>query len=98
MKYFIAESVMNDPLPATPQQMKEIYVPAHEAHLHEGIAAGMLLMGGPSATGGFLILRAESREALDAFLARDPFQTNGLNRFIVKEFDPRDRAEIVKDW
>jgi len=98
MKYFVVESVMNDLLPATPQQMKEVYVPAHEAHLHEGIAAGMLLMGGPSATGGFLILRAESREALDAFLARDPFRTNGLNQFRVTEFDPRDRAEMVKDW
>jgi len=98
MKYFIVESVMKNPLPATPQQMKEVFVPAHEKHLHEGIAAGMLLMGGPSATGGFLVLRAEEQAAIEAFLNSDPFHTGGLNEFVIKEFDPRDRADMVKDW
>lgn len=99
MKYFIAESVMTEPMPVTPEEMRTVYVPAHVAHLHRGIDDGMLLLGGPNETGGgFLVLRAESREALDAFLERDPFRVNGLNRFIVREFNPSDRAELLKDW
>ena len=98
MKYFVVESVMNENLPVSPQQMEEIYVPAHVAHLHEGIDAGMVLLGGPCETGGFLLLRAESREKVDAFLAEDPFRINNFNRFVVKEFLPKDRADMVKDW
>lgn len=98
MKYFIVESIMREELPCTPAQMAQIYVPAHEAYLHEGIDAGMLLMAGPCDTGGFMLLRAERREEIDAFLAKEPFHTNGFNEFRVKEFDPRDRAEQVKDW
>ena len=98
MKYFIAESVMNENLPVTPQQMETEYLPQHVAYLHEAIGTGMLLMAGPSETGGFLILRAETLDAVDAFLENEPFRRNGFNRFVVKEFIPKDRADMVKDW
>ena len=98
MKYFIAESVMNENLPVSPEQMEREYLPQHVAYLQAAIGTGMLLMAGPCETGGFLILRAETREAVDAFLEKEPFYRNGFNRFVVKEFIPKDRAEIVKDW
>lgn len=98
MRYFIVESVMKTDIPATPQEMEEVWIPAHVTHLHEGIEAGMVLMGGPCDTGGFLVLRAESRAEIDAFLEDDPFRVNGFNTFRVKEFDPKDRADMVKDW
>ena len=98
MRYFIVESVMKTNIPATPQEMEEVWIPAHVTHLHEGIEAGMVLMGGPCDTGGFLILRANSLDEINAFLEEDPFRVNGFNTFRVKEFDPKDRADMVKDW
>ena len=99
MKYFVAESVMVTPAPVSEEKMKQVYIPAHVAHLHEGIDAGVVLLGGPSETGGgFLLLRGESREAVMAFLAKDPFQQNGINHFRVTEFTPNDRSDMVKDW
>ena len=99
MKYFVAESVMEQPLPCTAEEMKNLYIPAHVAHLHTGLESGMLLVGGPNESGGgYLLLRAETREEAEAFLSRDPFQLHKLNRFILKEFFPNDRSEMVKDW
>ena len=66
MKYFIAESVMNERLPVTPEELERDYLPLHVAHMQQGVAAGLLLMAGPNETGGFLILRGESREAVEA--------------------------------
>ena len=45
-----------------------------------------------------LLLRGESREEVEAFLARDPYQLHKLNRFILKEYFPTERSELVKDW
>ena len=39
-----------------------------------------------------------SREEVEAFLARDPYQIHQLNRFILKEYFPTERSEMVKDW
>lgn len=99
MKYFVAESIMTEPLPVTAEELETRYLPLHVAHLQAGIAEGTLLLGGPCETGGgFLLLRAESREAAEAFLERDPFRVRGLNRFRLTEFDPRERSAMVADW
>lgn len=100
MKYFLAQSIMLSPSPASPQEIKEIFIPQHEAHIASGIAAGNLLLAGPKTTegGGLMIARFPSREELDDFLARDPFVTNGLARFDVKEFLLSDRSAAVENW
>ena len=100
MKYFLAQSIMFDPLPVPAEDVPKIYIPMHEAHIAAGIAAGNVLLAGPKTEegGGLMIARFESREALDEFLSRDPFVTNGLARFDVKEFRLTDRSENVKDW
>lgn len=99
MKYFVAESIMTQPCPVSGEEMKNTYVPAHVAHLHRGIDAGTLLLGGPNEFGGgFLLLRGESREAVEAFLEKDPFRVNGINSFRLTEFNPCDRSDMVKDW
>ena len=99
MKYFVAESVMVSPLPCTAEEVKTIHLPAHVEHLQGGLKTGMLLVGGPNESGGgYLLLRGESREEVEAFLARDPYQLHKLNRFILKEYFPTERSEMVKDW
>ena len=100
MKYFLAQSVMADPLPVAAEDIPKIYIPMHEKHIAAGIAEGMVLLAGPKPAegGGLMIARAESREALDAFLARDPFTVYGLARFEVKEFLLNDRSDFVKEF
>lgn len=100
MKYFLAQSVMHDPLPVPAEDVPKIYIPMHEKHIASGIKAGMVLFAGPKVDegGGFMIARAESREELDAFTARDPFVVNGLAHFEVKEFLMNDRSEYVKNF
>lgn len=99
MNYFIAESIMTEPSPVSPEELQRVYVPAHVAHLQQGIAEGLLLLGGPNEHGGgFLVLRAPSRAAVEEFLARDPFRVNGINSFRLTEFFPHERSACVKDW
>lgn len=100
MKYFLAQSIMNSPLPVPAEDVPKIYIPLHEKHIAAGIAAGNVLLAGPKTEegGGLMIARFPSRAALDEFLARDPFVTNGLARFEVKEFLLNDRSDRVKDW
>jgi len=100
MKYILAQSIMNDPLPVPAEDVPKIYIPMHEAHIAAGIAAGNVLLAGPKTEegGGLMIARAESREALDEFIARDPFVVNGIAHFDVKEFLLNDRSEYVKEF
>lgn len=100
MKYFLAQSVMRDPLPVPAEDIPKIYIPMHEKHIASGIEAGMVLFAGPKTEegGGLMIARAESREALEEFLSRDPFTKFGLAGFEVKEFLMNDRSEYVKEF
>ena len=100
MKYFLAQSIMAEPLPVPAEDIPRVYIPMHEKHIAAGIAAGMVLLAGPKVAegGGLMIVRAESREELDAFLGRDPFTVNGLARFDVKEFMLNDRSQFVKEF
>ena len=85
MKYFLAQSIMAEPLPVPAEDVPKLYIPMHEKHIAAGIAAGMVLLAGPKVTegGGLMIARAESREALDAFLAHDPFVLNDADEELV---------------
>ena len=63
----------------------------------EGIESGMVLFAGPKTQegGGLFIARAESRDALESYINRDPFTVYGLARFNVTEFLMKDRSEAV---
>ena len=99
MKYFMAISTMLSPLPVSPQELEEVYIPLHAAHIAAGVDSGNILLAGPRPEGGgLMIARFPDRAALDDFLARDPFVSFALARFQVSEFIPKDRSESVKDW
>jgi uncharacterized protein YciI len=76
-------------------------VPLHHAFLQKGYDSGIFLFSGPQipAHGGFLVARAESREALEAILAEEPFvkakkmRLGRITEFEVAQFQP-----ILKDW
>ncbi len=60
---------------------------SHVAYLDEQYAAGVFLASGRKVprTGGVILATAESREALDTVLARDPFAVAGVARYDVVE-------------
>nr|WP_243547343.1 YciI family protein [Pseudodesulfovibrio tunisiensis] len=70
----------------------------HVAYLREQYAAGMFLASGRQEprVGGVILAAAESREALDKVLARDPFQRENVAKYQVVEFHPGMTAQGVE--
>jgi uncharacterized protein YciI len=83
-----------------PLEAVERVTPAHRAFLDTGYAAGIFLMSGRQTppTGGVILAKAESREALDAFLAQDPFMTEGIADYAIYEFTPVKYQPCLKEF
>ena len=62
----------------------------HRAFLADFYAAGFGIASGRQvgSTGGVIVAVAPSRAALEAELAKDPFQVRGLARYDIHEFTP----------
>ena len=68
-------------------------LPAHRAHLDAHYASGHFLMSGP------FFPRAESREEIDAIVARDPFVIENLVQARVITWGPNRRsADTPQAW
>ncbi|WP_295986184.1 YciI family protein [uncultured Variovorax sp.] len=95
MKHFIVEINYLVPL----ERIQES-VPRHRAYLQLGYDAGLLLCSGPKvpATGGFMLARAESLAALQAFFEQDPFHIEKLASFRFSEFNPVKRQGWAEAW
>lgn len=97
MRYFVLEGTHLVPFEEIPSELKE----AHQAFLKEGMESGAFLFSGPKipVTGGFLVARAESAEALRELLAGEPFTSNGVMVFApAAEFFPRQNAAALNGW
>ncbi len=73
---------------------------AHRAHLQTGYDSGLMLASGPQQprVGGILIARATSRAELEAFIARDPYQLQGLADYRLIEFQPVKHQPWAAQW
>lgn len=78
----------------------ESLLPAHREHLQRGVEAGLLLVSGPQLprTGGILIVRADSLDALEQFIAADPYAINRVATFQAIEFVPGRHQPFLADW
>jgi uncharacterized protein YciI len=97
MRYSVLEGTHLIPFDAIPAELKT----AHQEFLKKGMDSGAFLFSGPKipATGGFLVARAESREALALFLADEPFTSSGAMVFSsTTEFFPRQNSAALNDW
>jgi uncharacterized protein YciI len=74
-----------------PLDQVEPHMTGHLAFVDEGYARGFFLASGPKVprTGGVILATAPERAMLEAFLARDPFVTEGLITLNITEFVPR---------
>jgi uncharacterized protein YciI len=63
---------------------------AHRAWLRDQYAAGHFLVSGPQQprTGGFILARGESKAAVEAILADDPFNQEQIADYEIIEFLP----------
>ena len=66
------------------------YLQAHRDYLAEHQVAGDFIMSGPQTPriGGVIMMRAESRSLVDAIIAQDPFNINGIADYQIVEFSP----------
>jgi uncharacterized protein YciI len=66
------------------------YLSAHREYLAKHYAIGDFIASGPQnpRVGGVIMMKAESREAVDAIIAEDPFHINGIADYQIVEFTP----------
>jgi uncharacterized protein YciI len=96
MKHFLLEGEHLVPF----EELADL-VPKHHEFLQRGYDAGFFLFSGPQipAHGGFLVARAESLAALNAFLAEEPFLKAKKMRFSrITEFQAAQHQPLLKDW
>ncbi len=66
------------------------FLAAHREYLAKHYAAGDFIASGPQnpRVGGVIMIKAESREAVDAIIAEDSFHINGIADYQIVEFTP----------
>ena len=66
------------------------FLAAHREYLAEHYAAGDFITSGAQTPriGGVIMIKAENRTAVDAIIAKDPFNINGIADYQIVEFTP----------
>lgn len=96
MKHFLLEGHHLVPFAELEHLVKE-----HHAFLDKGYRDGVFLFSGPHIPpeGGFLVARAETLDALNSYLAGEPFVKAKVMRFSrVTEFDPVQHQNFLEGW
>jgi len=73
-----------------PLEEVDRFLQAHRDYLAEHYAAGNFISSGPQTprVGGVIMIKAENRIAVDAIIAQDPFNINGIADYQIVEFTP----------
>jgi uncharacterized protein YciI len=95
VKHILVEATYSAPI----EQVREAY-PRHRAWLQKGYDLGLFLCSGPKEppTGGYLVARAESVDALKTMFAEEPLNSEGLATFSFTEFLPVKRQGWTEHW
>lgn len=66
------------------------FLAAHREYLAEHYAAGDFIASGPQTprVGGVIMIKANDRTAVEAIIAQDPFNINGIADYQIVEFTP----------
>ena len=66
------------------------FLQAHREYLAEHYAAGDFIASGPQTprVGGVIMIKAENRTGVEAIIAQDPFNINGIADYQIMEFTP----------
>ena len=73
-----------------PLEEVDRFLQAHRDYLAEHYAAGNFISSGPQTprVGGVIMIKAENRTAVDAIIAKDPFNINDIADYQIVEFTP----------
>jgi uncharacterized protein YciI len=95
MKHFVVEATYAAPI----EEVREATA-RHRAWLQKGYDAGLFLCSGPKEppTGGYLVARAESAEALKRMFEEEPFYRERLATFTFTEFHPVKHQSWTEHW
>ena len=95
MKHFMVEATYVVSL----DEVREAY-PRHRAWLQKGYDAGLFLCSGPKIppTGGYLVARAESAQALQTMFEEEPLNREKLATFTFTEFQAVKRQSWIEHW
>jgi len=97
MKYYILIGNFKPDRPEGPAFKAAL--DAHHAYNQKFLDSGDILTCGPKpGGGGIVVLRAESREAVDTYIAGDPFVQAGVQEYTVTEFNVFAIQDYAKDW
>lgn len=68
----------------------DLFLAAHREYLAEHYAAGDFIASGPQTprVGGVIMIKADNRATVDAIIAKDPFNINGISDYQIVEFTP----------
>lgn len=66
------------------------FLAAHREYLAKHYTVGDFIASGPQTprVGGVIMIKAENRAAVDAIIAQDPFNINGIADYQIVEFTP----------
>ena len=66
------------------------FLAAHREYLAKHYTAGDFITSGPQnpRVGGVIMMKTDSRTAVDAIIAEDPFHINGIADYQIVEFTP----------
>lgn len=66
------------------------FLAAHHEYLAQHYAVGDFTASGPQTprVGGVIMIKAENRAAVDAIIAQDPFNIDGIADYQIVEFTP----------
>ncbi|HLP14646.1 MAG TPA: YciI family protein [Bacteroidota bacterium] len=95
MKHYLVEITYTAPL----ARIEEL-LPEHRAYLQLGYDRGLLLCSGPMTprTGGIVIARAESAEAIAEYFSRDPYALHQAATHRIVEFTPVKHQPFLQSW
>lgn len=73
-----------------PLEEVDCFLQAHRDYLTKHYTAGDFITSGPQTprVGGVIMMKATNRDAVDAIIAEDPFNINGIADYQIVEFTP----------
>lgn len=95
MKVFIIEGTLTHPELINDNIMKD-----HIAYSQKAMDSGVTLVSGLKGdeSGGLFIMKSESLENVESYLAGDPLKTSGIQEYRVIEFTPHNCQAFAKEW
>ncbi|MGL4572845.1 MAG: YciI family protein [Clostridium sp.] len=95
MKYFIVEGMLKNE-----DKMNDNLMETHKAYTQKAMDSGLILMSGLKAdmSGGIFVMKADTLENLEEYLAAEPFKLAGIQDYKVTEFSAHYFNQSPAEW